>query len=95
MMKKLKMMLAMIFGRFTCRDIEKLLLDYVEGDLDPDRRDKLAQHLADCPDCLSFVDTYRQTIAATHDHARPTESEMPPDLVAKLRSFIADNPDLG
>ena len=68
-----------------CRDIGTLLHDYLEGELDPVVRRQLDEHLADCPGCLSFVNTYRHTVSVAHDLKG---EDIPPELQSKLRSFI-------
>ncbi len=69
-----------------CRDIGGLLHDYLEGELEPEVRRQLDAHLADCPGCLSFVNTYRHTVSVARDLRC---EEMPPELREKLRAFIA------
>lgn len=71
----------------TCRDMASLLLDYVEGALDAAVREQLDAHLADCPGCLAFLNTYRHTIALSRDLRC---KDMPPELQRKLRSFIRE-----
>jgi len=68
-----------------CRDIGKLLYDYVDGTLEPVLKQQLEQHLADCPGCLAFINTYKQTINLSKE-LRP--KGMPPELRQRLRSFI-------
>jgi anti-sigma factor RsiW len=70
---------------FRCRDVGQLLYEYVEQRLEPLVSQQLEQHLADCPGCLAFINTYRQTIRLSNG-LRPTE--MPPELQQKLHSFI-------
>lgn len=68
-----------------CRDVGQLLHDYVERLLEPSIQEALEAHLADCPGCLAFLNTYKQTIRLSNS-LRPTD--MPPELQQKLRSFI-------
>ena len=68
-----------------CRDINNLLHDYAEGVLEPGVRRQLDQHLADCPGCLAFLNTYKQTIHLSKDLRC---QDIPPELQQKLRSFI-------
>ena len=37
------------------------------GLLEPSVRQKLDEHLADCPGCIAFVNTYRQTISLSKE----------------------------
>lgn len=77
-----------------CRDIGSLLHDYLEGALDPAVRAQLDAHLADCPGCLGFVNTYRDTVSVARGLRR---EDIPPELQSKLRSFIKqklDHPSL-
>ena len=68
-----------------CRDTSKLLHDYVEGQLDSGTSQELGVHLADCPGCVAFVKTYRQTIDVSKELRC---KDIPPELQRKLRGFI-------
>jgi anti-sigma factor RsiW len=70
-----------------CRDISDLLLDYVDGELPPAVRRQLDEHLTDCPGCLGFLNTYRHTVSVAHDLRC---EDIPPELQAKLRSFLKE-----
>jgi len=68
-----------------CRDVGQLLYEYVEQRLEPPISQQLEQHLADCPGCLAFINTYKQTVRVSADlHCK----DIPPELQRKLRSFI-------
>ena len=49
----------------TCEQVTALLLDYVAGDLDPATILVLEQHVQNCPDCMAFLRTYRESIRLT------------------------------
>jgi anti-sigma factor RsiW len=49
----------------TCEQATALLLDYVAGELDPATTLVLEQHLQNCPDCVAFLRTYRESIRLT------------------------------
>ena len=49
----------------TCEQVTALLIDYVAGDLDPATTRVLEQHVHNCPDCLAFLRTYRESIRLT------------------------------
>ena len=68
-----------------CRDTMSLLHDYLEGALEPGLRRQLDEHLADCPGCLGFLNTYRHTVSVAGDLR---SADVPPELRRKLRSFI-------
>lgn len=68
-----------------CRDIGQLLYDYVENRLEPSVSQQLEQHLADCPGCPAFINTYKQTI---HLSRELRCEEIPQECQQKLRSFI-------
>lgn len=74
----------------TCRDVGRLLQDYVEGALEPPVRQRLEAHLADCPGCLAFIETYKRTIALSRDLRY---RDIPLELRRKLRGFIKEKLD--
>ena len=49
----------------TCEQVTALLIDYVAGDLDPATSLVLEQHVQNCPDCIAFLRTYRESIRLT------------------------------
>jgi anti-sigma factor RsiW len=69
-----------------CDECIDLLVDYLEGDLPPQRVRALEIHLEMCPACWRFVQTYKGTV----DVARnlPVE-EIPPELIDSLITFLS------
>jgi len=71
----------------TCkRLIEELLADYLDGTLGPDQMAEFEQHLAVCPPCVAYLNTYRKTRELVQKEA----PDMPPELRAILRKCILD-----
>jgi anti-sigma factor RsiW len=72
----------------SCRELVDFLLDYFEDSLPAEQRDTFDQHLALCPPCKSYLDTYRATIAlgreACCDEADAVREEAPDELVQAI-----------
>lgn len=49
----------------TCKQITDLVLDYLAGKLSPTVHQRFKKHLRICPDCVSFLNTYKKTVQAT------------------------------
>jgi anti-sigma factor RsiW len=69
----------------TCRELAELLIDFVAGELSPERRAQLEQHLQCCPPCVAYVETYRLTITLTR---RLPCAPLPPQLEQRLRAVL-------
>lgn len=68
-----------------CQECIDLLVDYLEGDLPPERSRALEIHLELCPSCVAFVRTYKGTV----DVARTLPvDEIPPELTQRLIDFL-------
>jgi anti-sigma factor (TIGR02949 family) len=52
---------------FSCEDVRSALSDYVDGDVSPDIRRELEQHLAECRTCQVLYDTTRKTLRIVTD----------------------------
>jgi anti-sigma factor RsiW len=69
----------------TCQSGVDLLMDYLEGLLAPDIRAAAERHVAGCPRCAAFVDSYRRTPAILK---RATAATIPSDLARKLQEVL-------
>ncbi|MBI3454612.1 MAG: zf-HC2 domain-containing protein [Candidatus Rokubacteria bacterium] len=68
-----------------CQECIDLLVDYLEGELPPERARALDIHLEMCPPCVAFVRTYKGTV----DVARKLPvDEVPPELTQRLIDFL-------
>ena len=47
---------------FSCEDVRAALSNYIDGDVSPDLRRELEQHLSDCRTCQVLYDTTRKTL---------------------------------
>ena len=49
----------------TCHELIDFLSDYLDGALPGETVAVFDQHLAICPDCVSYLDNFRATLQAT------------------------------
>jgi anti-sigma factor RsiW len=70
-----------------CRELIELLDDYLDGALSPDVVRDLERHLEECAPCCAYIATYRETRRLGAAAARV---DMPEDMQARLRRFLAD-----
>lgn len=54
----------------TCREVSELIADYLNGELDEYVEISFEEHLACCPDCVSFLNTYKKTVELTKSYMR-------------------------
>lgn len=59
----------------ACEKVISLIADYLNGELDPNLQARFERHLSQCPECLAYVNTYRQTIYLLH--TLPDDSNFP------------------
>ncbi len=45
----------------SCQQLIDYCVDYLEGDLPDDEQVRFRRHLGQCPDCVTFFETYRRT----------------------------------
>jgi anti-sigma factor (TIGR02949 family) len=82
--------------RITCHELFDFLMSYLDGELPPAEREVFEAHLAACPPCVVYLETYQETVrlgkAACSDPALP--DEVPEELVqAILASRPGREPD--
>lgn len=49
----------------SCKEATALIMEYLNGSASPDVALAFEAHLADCPDCTAFLNTYKKTVELT------------------------------
>jgi anti-sigma factor ChrR (cupin superfamily) len=76
----------------TCRELTELLVEYYEGDLDPDVQEVMDRHREICPYCEGFLRTYKATILLTEEALRqPMPEAAKESLEAQIISALAES----
>lgn len=80
----------------NCREFIEFILAYLERELPEDQRRSFESHVADCPRCLEYLESYRKTVelgrACCADPEGPVPEEAPEALVqAVLRARRAQS----
>jgi anti-sigma factor (TIGR02949 family) len=71
----------------TCQEILDFLMQYLDGELPPEVKAHFEAHLAVCPPCISYMETYRvATSLCKRACAEETHScqEVPEELVQAI-----------
>lgn len=72
----------------TCRDFVEFLWAYVSGELPSDQRFEFEAHLAICPHCIHYLDSYSKTVhlekTAFENLDEPVPADMPDELVSAI-----------
>jgi anti-sigma factor RsiW len=74
-------------AELTCREFVELVTDYLEGALSPEDRARFELHLADCPDCSTFLEQMRRTI---HAVGHLPEAAITPEIKAEMLTRFRD-----
>ena len=74
----------------TCRELTEFLDDYLAGELDNSRAATLREHLAVCPDCVNYLESYRRSIALSRSAMlqsdAPITAGVPEGLLRAIRA---------
>ena len=72
----------------TCRELADFLLDYDAGALPPDVYARFEHHLSICPNCRTYLATYRATLALGRHAFADLDAGLPREVPAELVSAI-------
>jgi anti-sigma factor RsiW len=72
----------------NCQDVIRELSEYLDGELSPEVRRDLEEHLRDCHECQLVVDQTRMTVEIFCD-SQPVP--LPRDVQARLREALRRN----
>ena len=69
----------------TCREFVDFIMSYLEEEAEPAQRAVFEEHIRSCPPCLTYLDTYRDTVmlgrALCDEPDGPVPEEVPERLV--------------
>jgi anti-sigma factor RsiW len=71
----------------TCRDFVTFLDAYLAGELGPEERARFDYHLAACPSCVAYMNTYSRSVELVRglrEAEGPVPAEMPEELVPAI-----------
>jgi len=71
----------------TCRDFIEFLSAYLDDELLPAERTTFEAHLAECPDCVSYLRTYKDAVTLAKGAFEPNDP-LPVDVPDKLVQAI-------
>jgi anti-sigma factor RsiW len=73
----------------NCREFTEFLQEYLFGNLPDEERIEFDKHLAECPWCVAYLDSYRKTIQLARTAFAAAEDAPPPtDVPEELLQAI-------
>ena len=74
----------------NCREFVEFLMDWLEGGLPERQRTTFQQHMNDCPSCVTYLETYRETVRLGREVCGDPEGPVPGDVPeALVRAILA------
>lgn len=77
----------------TCREVFDSLMAYLDSELTPEQRQEFERHLAVCPSCVNYLNSYIATVklgkAAMQTPTSPAETSLenvPAELVRAIHA---------
>jgi anti-sigma factor RsiW len=74
----------------TCQELFEFILGYLEGELPEPQVREFEAHLAVCPSCVRYLESYEETVRlgreACQDRAAELPADVPEDLVRAVQS---------
>ena len=74
-------------SRLTCERVTAMIIDYVSDDMDATTTANFEAHLGNCPDCVAFLKTYRETIRETRSLRY---EDLPEEMRARSLQFFRE-----
>lgn len=76
----------------TCRELTEFILDYLDGTLPAETRNRFERHLAECPECVDYLRSYRATLELERSAFAEPAAPPPADLIAAILESRKNTP---
>jgi anti-sigma factor (TIGR02949 family) len=73
----------------SCSSVLAVLSDYLDGDLTPDARARVEEHLRGCDGCARFGGEFQSTVRALREQLGATD-RLPASVRERLRGALDD-----
>lgn len=77
----------------NCREVLDFLNAYLDRELPLETMREFDAHLAECPACVAYVETYRQTLAALRTCSQSPPAGMDPVPEEVIQAILAARVD--
>lgn len=74
----------------TCREFVEFLMAYLEAELPDDVASRFREHLDECPPCVTYLDTYRETVRLGREICADPEGPVPENVPEALVNAILE-----
>ncbi len=74
----------------TCREVVEFLMAYLADELPGTQRDVFEGHLALCPPCVNYLDSYQHTMRLSKAACHCPDGAAPADVPEELILAILD-----
>ncbi len=68
----------------TCQELVDFLRAYVDGELPESEQAAFEDHLGECPPCVAYLDSYRETIRLGRAVCANPDDPIPDDVPERL-----------
>jgi anti-sigma factor RsiW len=72
----------------TCQELADFLMAYLDLELPPDVHRQFEDHIDECPPCLAYLDSYRETVRLGQSVCADPEDAVPEDVPEELVRVI-------
>jgi len=72
---------------YDCKTCFNLLIDYLEGELDDEKRRKIEEHLKTCGPCINYFQTYEKTTKLLKT-LQEQEASVPKSTQDRIKDFV-------
>jgi anti-sigma factor RsiW len=74
----------------SCREFIEFMMDYLDGALPSAERAAFEFHLGICPDCVHYLESYRETSRLSAEALRDPDAAVPDDVPEDLVRAILE-----
>ncbi|MEZ4270249.1 MAG: zf-HC2 domain-containing protein [Myxococcota bacterium] len=71
-----------------CRQAIDLLVDLLEGNVSPEVREGVLEHMRDCPPCRWFMESYKDTTVLCHEGLK---RQLPEGMTQRLLQYLREH----